>query len=178
MARKTAAPVIYGFLGYMAPSFGQNLQQVSLPSLAARREIDRARLARLKKQAATLQVAATLTGIVEEVEEGECQVGRGMGAQLDSQIPIQNVLRLQIQCDATWTESEVAVELLVRCLLQLVFLETWHVMLLRLKNFQLQPQLRTRLRQGQSLHAASTVNETWMDVESAVAQSLNQQTVA
>ena len=48
MARKTAAPVIYGFLGYMAPSFGQNLQQVSLPSLAARREIDRARLARLK----------------------------------------------------------------------------------------------------------------------------------
>ena len=76
MARKTAAPVIYGFLGYMAPSFGQNLQQVSLPSLAARREIDRARLARLKKQAATLQVAATLTGIVEEVEEGECQVGR------------------------------------------------------------------------------------------------------
>ena len=101
-----------------------------------------------------------------------------MGAQLDSQIPIQNVLRLQIQCDATWTESEVAVELLVRCLLQSVFLETWHVMLLRLKNFQLQPQQRTRLRQGQSLHAASTVNETWMDVESAVAQSLNQQTVA
>jgi len=143
MARKTAAPVIYGFLGYsawMAPSFGQNFQQVSLPSLAARREIDRARLARLKKQAATLQVAATLTGNVEE-----------------------------------------AVELLVRCLSQSVFLETWHVMLLRLKNFQLQPQQRTRLRQGQSLHAASTVNETWLDVESTVAleeQSLNQQTVA
>jgi len=135
--------LIQGFLGYsawMAPSFGQNFQQVSLPSLAARREIDRARLARLKKQAATLQVAATLTGNVEE-----------------------------------------AVELLVRCLLQSVFLETWHVMLLRLKNFQLQPQQRTRLRQGQSLHAASTVNETWLDVESTVAleeQSLNQQTVA
>ncbi len=163
MARKTAAPVIQEFLGYsawMAPSFRQNLQQLSLPSLAARREIDRARLARLKllqekiepaillllaihiqmKQAATLQVAATLTGNVEE-----------------------------------------AMEFLVRCLLQLVFLETWHVMLLRLKNFQLQPQQRTRLRQGQSLHAASTVNETWLDVESTVAleeQSLNQQTVA
>ena len=85
----------------MAPSFRQNLQQLSLPSLAARREIDRARLARLKmpmvemlqekiepaillllaihiqmKHAATLQVAATLTGNVEEVEEGECRVGR------------------------------------------------------------------------------------------------------
>ena len=32
----------------MAPSFRQNLQQLSLPSLAERREIDRARLARLK----------------------------------------------------------------------------------------------------------------------------------
>ena len=51
MARKTAAPLIQEFLGYsawMAPSFRQNLQQLSLPSLAARREIDRARLARLK----------------------------------------------------------------------------------------------------------------------------------